>query len=101
VRRFVGHDPADASPWVGKIAAPQWEHVDMGVHHRLPRRLAVIDPNVEPVGAILLHEPLPHPSHEPPDRSLSHLGLAVTVFANRVRIVESLVLVVSVCLATE
>ena len=50
IRRLVRDDPPDAAPRVGNVPVAAGDDVDVGVHHRLPGRRAVVDADVEPVG---------------------------------------------------
>src|SRR5262249_11691340 len=62
------------APWIGDVTGPAWNDMNVGVQHRLPRRRAVIEADVEPVGPELGRQLAADQGHQPPDRCLLFLG---------------------------
>ena len=44
---------ADASAWIGKVAMVARDHMEVQMHHRLPRGFARVEADVVPVGGEL------------------------------------------------
>lgn len=58
--------PSDAAARIRNVSLVAWNYVDMSVRHRLTGRLAVVHPDIEPVGSVLLLDDPPRLPHRLP-----------------------------------